>query len=131
MFLKIHRKAPVLELFFKNFIKKGTPTQVFSYEFCKKFKNIFLYRTPLVAFEDSYSYYCWFHQTKILFRVDICSRRNCFTQFICAIQLNDIHIINIKITLSFNTLPPRSIRFCLIRLEVLYEKSLTTIHKFR
>ena len=60
----------MLELFFKNFIKKGTPTQVFSYEFCKKFKNIFLYRTPLVAFEDSYSYYCWFHQTKILFRVD-------------------------------------------------------------
>ena len=29
-----------------NFIKKETPTQVFSYEYCKLFKNSFFYRTP-------------------------------------------------------------------------------------
>ena len=32
-----------------NFIKKESLAQVFSCEFCKIFKNIFLYRTPLVA----------------------------------------------------------------------------------
>ena len=32
-----------------NFIKKETLAQVFSCEFCKIFKNIFSYRTPLVA----------------------------------------------------------------------------------
>ena len=32
-----------------NFIKKEALTQVFSYEFCKIFKNIFFYRTPPVA----------------------------------------------------------------------------------
>ena len=32
-----------------NFIKKETLAQVFSCEFCKISKNIFFYRTPLVA----------------------------------------------------------------------------------
>ena len=32
-----------------NFIKKETLAQVFSCEFCEISKNIFLYRTPLVA----------------------------------------------------------------------------------
>ena len=32
-----------------NFIKKETLAQVFSYEFCGIFKNIFFYRTPPVA----------------------------------------------------------------------------------
>ena len=31
------------------FIKKETPTQVFSCEFCEIFKNSFSYGTPLVA----------------------------------------------------------------------------------
>ena len=41
-FIKIHRKTPVA----CNFIKKETPTQVFSSEFWENFKNIFFYRTP-------------------------------------------------------------------------------------
>ena len=32
-----------------NFIKKEALAQVFSCEFCKIYKNIFYYRTPLVA----------------------------------------------------------------------------------
>ena len=32
-----------------NFIKEETLAQMFSYEFCKIFKNTFSYRTPLVA----------------------------------------------------------------------------------
>ena len=32
-----------------NFVKKETPTQAFSCEPCKIFKNTFFYRTPLVA----------------------------------------------------------------------------------
>ena len=32
-----------------NFIKKETLVQVFSYEICEIFKNIFFYRTPPVA----------------------------------------------------------------------------------
>ena len=32
-----------------NFLKKETPAQVFSYEFCEIFKNTFFYRTPPVA----------------------------------------------------------------------------------
>ena len=32
-----------------NVIKKGTLAQVFSYEFCKIFKNIFFNRTPPVT----------------------------------------------------------------------------------
>ena len=32
-----------------NFIKKDTPTQVFSCEFCEIFKSTFFYRTPPVA----------------------------------------------------------------------------------
>ena len=32
-----------------NFIKKETLAQVFSWEFCEIYKNIFCYRTPLVA----------------------------------------------------------------------------------
>ena len=106
------------------------------------------FRTPLVAW-DSYTtadfignFYFRFivitafqilciclHQTKILFRVKyliVCSRRNCFTQFNYAIQLNDIHMININITWSFNTLLLGSIRFCLIILEVIYERSCST-----
>ena len=37
-----------LAKFFTNFIK-NTPTQVFSCEICKNFKNTFFYRTPSVA----------------------------------------------------------------------------------
>ena len=32
-----------------NFIKKETPAPVFSSEYCKRFKNSFLHRTPPVA----------------------------------------------------------------------------------
>ena len=32
-----------------NFIKKETPAQVFSFEFCEICKNIFYYRTSLVT----------------------------------------------------------------------------------
>ena len=32
-----------------NFIKKETLAQVFSCEFCEIYKNIFYYRTPLLA----------------------------------------------------------------------------------
>ena len=44
-FRKIHRKIPVPEFLFRPqvciFIKKETLAQVFSYEFCKIFKNTF------------------------------------------------------------------------------------------
>ena len=40
-FRNIYRKTPVLESFFDNFIKKGTPTQIFSCEYCEIFKNTF------------------------------------------------------------------------------------------
>ena len=63
------------------------------------------------------------NQTEILY---IGSNIWSSVRFNCAIQLNDIHIININITWSFNTLPPGSIRVCLIRLEVLYERSCST-----
>ena len=52
-------KASVLESPFNkvaglsvcNFIKKETPAQMFSCEYCKNFKNSFLYRTsPVAAF---------------------------------------------------------------------------------
>ena len=58
-------------------------------------------------------------QTMILYRVKyliVFRRRNCFTQFNCAIQSNKIHIINISIAQSFNTLAPGSKWFCQIRL---------------
>ena len=64
---------------------------------------------------------------KRLYRVKyliVCTRRNC---------LNNIHIISINITWSFDMLPPGSIWFCLIRLwsalrkELLYERSLTWV----
>ena len=48
---KIHKEAPVPETFFKlqaepcNFVKKDTPTQVFSCNFWETFQNIFFYRT--------------------------------------------------------------------------------------
>ena len=32
-----------------NFIKKDTPAQVFSREYCEFFKNNFFYKTPLAA----------------------------------------------------------------------------------
>ena len=35
--------------FLKNFIKKESLAQVFSYEFCEISKNTFFYRTPPVA----------------------------------------------------------------------------------
>ena len=37
-----------------NFIKKETLAQLFSCEFCKISKNIFYYKTPLVAASDSF-----------------------------------------------------------------------------
>ena len=37
-----------------NFIKKQTPAQVFSCEFCDISKNIVFYRTPPVAASDTY-----------------------------------------------------------------------------
>ena len=53
----IHRKTTVLESVFnnvaglkaRNFIKKVTPTQVFSCEYCKIFKSGYFYRTPPVV----------------------------------------------------------------------------------
>ena len=42
-------KTPVPESKACNFIQKETQAQVFYCEFCEKFKNTFLYRTPLVA----------------------------------------------------------------------------------
>ena len=42
-----------------NFIKKETLTQVFSCEFCEISKNIFSYRTPLVAAFDDGQGKCW------------------------------------------------------------------------
>ena len=47
-----------------NFIKKETLTQVFSYEFCKIFKNSFSDRTPLVPASESRTLTC---QKKKLF----------------------------------------------------------------
>ena len=44
-FYKIHRKTTET----CNLIKKETLAQVFSFEFCKIFKNTFFYRTPPVA----------------------------------------------------------------------------------
>ena len=35
-----------------NFIEKGALAHVFSFEFCKIFKNIFFHRTPLVVASD-------------------------------------------------------------------------------
>ena len=55
-FAKLTEKHLCQSLFFNkvagpacNFIKKESPAQVFSYEFCKISKNTFFYRTPLVA----------------------------------------------------------------------------------
>ena len=56
-FPDIHKKTPVLESLFNNvtglmacnFIKKETPTQVFSCEYHKMFENSFFYGTSLVA----------------------------------------------------------------------------------
>ena len=36
-----------------EFIKKLTPTQVFSYDICKLLKNTFFYRTPPVAASEN------------------------------------------------------------------------------
>ena len=55
--LKILRNPPVRVSFFFNkiagapcnFNKKGTLAHLLSCEFCEMFKNIFLYKTPLVA----------------------------------------------------------------------------------
>ena len=52
----IHRETPMLESLF-NFIKKETPAQVFSCEYCENFKNSFLHRTlPVAAFFDTILY---------------------------------------------------------------------------
>ena len=37
-----------------NFIKKKTLAQVFSYEFCKIFRNNFFYRTPPLVDSEYY-----------------------------------------------------------------------------
>ena len=68
-FLKINRKTPVSEIFLfnivaglwpANFIKKEALVQVFSYEFCKISKNIFLQRTPLMAASELNNQLQWF-----------------------------------------------------------------------
>ena len=41
-----------------NFIKKETLAQVLSCEFCKIFKNTFLYRKHSLAASDQIKYYC-------------------------------------------------------------------------
>ena len=51
-------KTPVLEQLYS----KETPTQVFSYEYCKTFKDSFLYRSPPVAV-SGHLYY--FHRSPI------------------------------------------------------------------
>ena len=43
------RVSILIKSLFYNFIKKETPTQVFSCEFCEIFKNNFFHRTPPVA----------------------------------------------------------------------------------
>ena len=56
-FHNIHKKTPVLKSNFNkvaglnsgNFIKKGTSTQLLSFEYCDIFKNSFFDRTTLVA----------------------------------------------------------------------------------
>ena len=56
-FRNIHKKTVVLEFLFNkvaglkicSFIKKETPTQVFSYEYCEIFKDSFFYIRPLVT----------------------------------------------------------------------------------
>ena len=66
MFFKIvvlrnfHKKTPVLESLFNKvgglqLYEKETPTQVFSWEYCKIFKNISFNRIPLVGDSDSYN----------------------------------------------------------------------------
>ena len=40
----------------RNFIKKETLAHVFSCEFCEISKNIFSYRTPLVAASENFLY---------------------------------------------------------------------------
>ena len=117
--------------FLKTSLKKGLQHRCFLMNFAKNLRTFFFIEHLQWLLRIVIHTTAGFIKQRYCLGLIICSRRNCFTQFICAIQLNDIHIINIKITLSFKTLPPRSIRFCLIRLEVLYEKSLTTIHKFR
>ena len=60
-FLDIHKKISVLESLFNkvtglmacNFIKKETPTQVFSCEYHKMFENTFFYGTPPVAASEN------------------------------------------------------------------------------
>ena len=70
-FTSSHRRCPSKKVFLKisqysqentcvgvNFIKK-TPTQVFSYEYCKIFKNSFFYRTSAVAASENYESSFW------------------------------------------------------------------------
>ena len=38
----------------RNFVKKETPTQLVSCEYCEIFKSTFFYRTPLVAVSAMY-----------------------------------------------------------------------------
>ena len=59
-------KTPVLEQFYS----KETPTQVFSYEYCKTFKDSFLYRSPPVAVSGHLYYFltfssCYVHRSPI------------------------------------------------------------------
>ena len=49
---KLRKKTPLLEsLCSKASRSKGTPGQVFSYEFCEAFKNSFFYIAPPVELE--------------------------------------------------------------------------------
>ena len=59
-FLKFHEKILVLESFFNkvagqacNFIKKKTPTQVFSSEICEIFKSTVFHRASQVAVSEA------------------------------------------------------------------------------
>ena len=59
-------KTPVLEQLYS----KETPTQVFSYEYCKTFKDSFLYRSPPVAVSGHLYYFltfssCYVHRSPI------------------------------------------------------------------
>ena len=49
-FCKVHRKIPEP----RSFTKKKSLVQVHSCEFCKIFKNIFFYMTPLMAASVKY-----------------------------------------------------------------------------
>ena len=53
VFLKISQDWQEITYARVNFVKKETPAEVFSCEFCEIFKNTYFYRTPLAAASEN------------------------------------------------------------------------------